>query len=92
MKKDRNEIISLIRNYFFDTFLLGFSKDDFPNNRSFYDVGILNSIGMIDVVTYIEENFNIIFDNSEIVPENIKSIDNIADFILKKQKKINLDM
>ncbi len=88
MDKTREDMISSIRSYLFESFLLGFSSDDFPDDRSFYEAGVLDSIGVIEIVSYIEQNFDITFDNNEIVPENVSTINQIADFITQKKSPI----
>jgi len=80
----RNEVISLIRNYLFGTFLLGYNENEFLNDKSFYEAGVFDSIGILEVVTYIENVFDIRFEEDEIIPENISTINNIVDFIMKK--------
>lgn len=84
MKQSKEEMISLIRNYLFETFLLGYSEDEFSNDRSFYEAGVFDSIGILEIVTYIENVFEIRFEEEEIIPENISTINNLVDFIMKK--------
>ena len=82
----RNEMISLIRNYLFETFLLGFNENEFSNDKSFYEAGVFDSIGILEIVTYIENVFDIRFEEDEIIPESISTINNIVDFIMKKHE------
>ncbi len=85
MEETREEMILLIRSYLFETFLLGFNENEFSNDESFYDVGVFDSIGILEVVTYIEQVFDIRFQENEVNPENISTINNIVDFITKKR-------
>ena len=85
MEESREEMIASIRNYLFETFLLGYNESEFSNDKSFYEAGVFDSIGILEVVTYIEQVFDIKFEEDEITPENISSINNIVDFIIKKR-------
>ena len=47
--------------------------------------GILDSTGILDVILYLEENFEMKVEDDELIPENLDSIDNLAVFIERKK-------
>ena len=47
--------------------------------------GILDSLGVLDLVTYIEEAFNICVDDDDLSPENFKTIGCVAAFVRQKR-------
>lgn len=55
-------------------------KDD----ASLLDEGIIDSTGVLEVVGFIEVTFGIAVDDSEIVPENLDSIQGMALYITRK--------
>ena len=57
-------------------------KDD----ASLLNSGIVDSTGVLEVVTFLETDFGLKVEDSEIVPENVDSIARITAFIAKKQK------
>jgi acyl carrier protein len=47
--------------------------------------GIIDSMGFIQLIQFIEEEFNIKVENEEMIPENFETISGIARFIRDKQ-------
>jgi acyl carrier protein len=48
--------------------------------------GIVDSVGMLAVILFLEGEFGIEVDNLEILPENLGSISRIAAFVVGKQE------
>jgi acyl carrier protein len=46
--------------------------------------GILDSMGVMQVVSFVEETFGIVVDDRDIVPENFQSLRAIADLVVAK--------
>lgn len=78
------EYAELIRSYIVDNFLFG-DDNDLEEETSFLESGIIDSTGIIELVSYVETNFNMKVDDKDIVPENFDSIQNIAAFILRRK-------
>jgi acyl carrier protein len=47
--------------------------------------GILDSMGVLELVTYLQEDHGIPIDDEELVPENFASIDAISAFMEAKR-------
>lgn len=74
--KIKEKLIRFINEYFKkDTGLV--IKDD----TSFLDEGILDSTGIIELVSYVEETFEIRINDVEVIPDNFDSINQLTDFI-----------
>jgi acyl carrier protein len=54
------------------------------DDTSLLDQGIVDSTGVLEVTAFLEERFGITIDDSEIVPENLDTIANIAAFVARK--------
>ena len=50
--------------------------------------GILDSLGILDVVSFLETEFSMVVSNDELVPENFQTLAAISAFVLKKNGKI----
>jgi acyl carrier protein len=55
------------------------------DGASLLDRGIIDSTGVLEVIFFIEENFGITVEDSEMLPENLDSIERIAQFISRKK-------
>ncbi len=81
---DIQKIKNTIRIYVKDNFLFGFSDEDLHDDTSFLEIGVLDSTGIMEMVTFIEREFGISVLDEEIVSENLDSINLIANFVSKK--------
>jgi acyl carrier protein len=50
------------------------------------ETGILDSLGILDVVQFIETEFGLHIEDDELLPENFQTIQKLADFVQKKRK------
>jgi acyl carrier protein len=48
--------------------------------------GIVDSTGVLEVITFLESGFEISVLDEEVLPENLDSISRIAAFIARKQR------
>jgi len=55
------------------------------DGASLLDQGIIDSTGVLEVIFFIEDTFGIKIEDSEMLPENLDSIEKIANFIARKQ-------
>jgi acyl carrier protein len=52
---------------------------------SLLDQGIIDSTGVLEVIMFIESTFGISVEDSEMLPENLDSIERIGAFVARKQ-------
>ena len=72
-----------IKSYIIENFLFG-DEEGFEENTSFLDAGIVDSTGILELVDFLDDEFNIKIADDEILPENLDSINNIINFLDKK--------
>ena len=53
-------------------------------DTDFFDEGIIDSTGVIELVDFLEESFGISVDDEELIPENLSSLQKIDVFLSKK--------
>jgi acyl carrier protein len=73
-----------IKNYIAKNLLFsnnGFSYDD---NASFLDEGIVDSVGVMELVSFVEEDFHVKVEDLDITPDNFDSVSKIAAYIRRK--------
>jgi acyl carrier protein len=46
--------------------------------------GIIDSLGMLDLVQFIEKEFSVVISDEELAPENFQSLSSVADFVRRK--------
>ena len=78
-----NELRVKIRGFIVENFLFG-NEDGVKDDTSFLDEGIIDSTGILEMVSYLEEEFGISVEDEELVPENLGSINNVVAYLGKK--------
>lgn len=60
------------------------SLDD---RSSLLDQGVIDSTGVLEVIEFLENTFDIAVDDSEMLPDNLDSIARITAFVERKQSE-----
>jgi acyl carrier protein len=72
-----------IREFIVENFLFG-EANGLKDETSFLEEGIIDSTGILELVTFLEDEFSITVEDEELVPENLDSVDNVANYLQKK--------
>ncbi len=75
--------IDKIKNFFVEKKFIK-TVDDLNDEDSLLEKGIVDSVGMLDLVGFIENEYSIKIDEDELMPENFDSLKAIQDFITRK--------
>jgi acyl carrier protein len=78
------DIAQEIRQFVTDNFLFGKSKARLADGDSFLEKGVIDSTGVLELVTFLEEHFEIKVEDEDLVPENLDSVARVAAFIGRK--------
>jgi acyl carrier protein len=79
------DIRESIRGYVVTNFLFG---DDSPlqdDAVSLLDNGIIDSVGVMELVAFLEQDHGLTIDDEDLVPENLDSVDNLVRFVSRKR-------
>lgn len=74
-----------IRAFIVEVFMFGDESEAFEDSDSFMTKGIIDSTGVLELVAFLEEKYEVMVDDEEMVPTNLDSIDYLAAFIQKKK-------
>lgn len=78
-----------VRSYILENYLFTSDESMLRNDESFLDKGIIDSTGILEVISFLEEQFKIKIDDNEMMPENLDSVNNIVKFVTAKQAGTN---
>lgn len=80
------DVQSTIRTFIMDNFVLGRdAAAEVGASESLSRLGLIDSTGVLELIAFLESNFDITVTDEETVPENLDSIAQIADFVARKQ-------
>lgn len=54
------------------------------DGASLLDLGIIDSTGVLEVIFFIKDTFGIKVEDSEMLPENLGSIEQISNYVMRK--------
>ena len=74
-----------IRDFIFENFLFDADDSALQNDTSFLEQGIIDSTGVLELIDWLEDTFEISVDDEELIPENLDTVNNLAAFIARKQ-------
>jgi acyl carrier protein len=72
-----------LKEFFKNNFMVEIDGD-FDDNESFLENGIIDSTGVLELVMFLEENYNIKVADEELLPENLDSFNNIEKYLKSK--------
>jgi acyl carrier protein len=78
-----NPLNTQIREFILEKFPLA-RKRQLKDSDALLESGILDSLGILDLVSYIEETFSIVVADDELVPENFNSVETLAAYLQRK--------
>jgi acyl carrier protein len=73
-----------VRDYIVQNLLLG-RESGLDSSGSLLEGGVLDSTGVLELVTFLERTFGIEVADEDLVPENLDSISNIVAFLERKE-------
>jgi acyl carrier protein len=77
-----------IRLFIVEVFLFGQEADNLTSQDSLLKRGIVDSTGVLEVVSFVERTWNLQVADEELVPDNFESIERIARFVDRKTRSL----
>jgi acyl carrier protein len=74
-----------IRDFIVENFLFGEADGNLSDDDSLLDKGVIDSTGVLELVSFLESSFGIQVEDEELIPENLDSISNVSAYVLRKQ-------
>jgi len=85
MAVDQNTIKKDLREFIVDNFMVGSEDETLTDSDSFMEKGIVDSTGVLELTSFVEEKYDFTIEDDEMLPENLDSIDNLVNFISRKR-------
>ena len=80
-----DDVQATVRAFIVENFLFGDETQPLNPELSLIDNDYVDSTGILELVSFIEETFRIKIADTDIVPANLDSIERISAFVLRKQ-------
>jgi acyl carrier protein len=79
-----DDVRKRLREFVAKNFYLA-DPDSFDDKTSFLDRGIIDSTGVLELVTFVENEYGFSVDDEDMVPANFDSIDALVAFVGRKK-------
>jgi len=73
-----------IWDFILENFLYSEPDNGLNETDSFLEKGIIDSTGILELIAFIEQTYEIQIEDEELIPENLDSLNNVASFVQKK--------
>jgi acyl carrier protein len=80
-----SQIKQQVRDFIQTNFILGNQGPSYSDSDSLLALHIVDSMGFLELITFLEETWGIRIAEEEMLPENLDSLDAIEAFVQRKQ-------
>jgi acyl carrier protein len=70
-----------VRQFVSESFLV----DDFSDDDSFLECGIIDSLGVMQLVAFVESEFSVRVNEPDLVPDNFDSVAKVARYVERRR-------
>ena len=84
LTKDSNDYSTRIRDYVAQNLLFSEKGFQYGDDASFLEEGIIDSMGIIELVSFVEDQFGVSVADRELVPDNFDSVNKLNAYIQSK--------
>ena len=78
------EIEAAVRAFIAENYLFKATSESLSDTDSFLALGIINSMGVLELINFIESTYGIRIDDDEVVPDNLDSVRRVTDYVRRK--------
>lgn len=73
-----------VRQYVMENLLFGRSDVELRGDTSFLESGIIDSTGVLELVQFLEEKFQVKVEDEDLIPANLDSVNALTRFVENK--------
>lgn len=78
------DVLQSVREFIETNFLFREGRDSVGETESLLDAGLIDSTGVLELVTFLESQFSLTMADEDIVPENLDSVQQIAAYVQRQ--------
>ena len=88
----KHDISLAVRRFIGENFLFRDDGDAITHDASLLDAGIIDSTGVLELVSFLETTFGIEVQDDEMLPENLDSIRSISNYVDRKLESRKVEL
>jgi acyl carrier protein len=75
-----------IENFILKELLVGDGRSGLESDESLISNGVIDSLGILRLIAFLEEEFKISVEDAEVIPENFETINAMRELVESKLK------
>ena len=79
------DVETTLKKFITESFGARLGGKELGNGDPLLDTGVVDSVGIFELVGFLQATFDVDIQDMEIVPEHFESIDSLAAFVRSKQ-------
>jgi acyl carrier protein len=79
-----DDIETTLRNYITRNILFSDGEYPYADDASFLETGVVDSLGVMELVMFVEERFGVDVEDREVVPANFDSVSRLSAYVRGK--------
>ncbi len=76
---------TVVERFIVDEIMLGDTQTKLETEASLLSRNILDSLALLRLISFLEEEYNITIEDGEVIPENFETLGQITAFIEQKR-------
>ncbi|NLG09361.1 MAG: acyl carrier protein [Deinococcales bacterium] len=84
MKPDSGSIERELRQFLDDNFILDGGAERLDREESLTQAGVLDSMGVLELIMFIEERFGVQVPDEDTLPENLDSVARVVAYVERR--------
>jgi acyl carrier protein len=77
---------AIIKRFLVDEIMVKDGRTEIQDNVSLIASGLLDSLALLRLIEFVEEQFGVTVEDDELLPENFQTIDAIRHFVEQKMQ------
>jgi acyl carrier protein len=79
------ELKTQVRQFILRNYLFSSDEKALDDGVSLMKTGVVDSTGVLELISFLEEQFGVKVEDEEMTPENLDSVDRIVAFVTRKR-------
>jgi acyl carrier protein len=75
----------IFRRFILENFLFTDDESELDDDDSFMENQIIDSTGILEVIEFLEDEWNVKTEDDEMIPDNLDSVNKVIGFVERKQ-------
>jgi acyl carrier protein len=70
-----------VRDFLAQNYPLGIGGSELGNDESLLEVGVIDSLGVLELIEFVESSYGLTIPDEDVLPDNLDSIANITRYV-----------